>query len=183
MSIKTLCFDLCYSSNAYKRYRVLTIILVIVTKSFSKANFQDEFTTSSEGFLLQASCRFWAKQCFLLTAGVISNYSYCHQITLEPMVALGYFTTHHTLQQIPRHHCSNPTLMLLSSTVKEILSKECDEMICKPKLRQTALEKLKRKNAIVQIELKIQFQEGLESYRKQYHQRKEARQAKLKESL
>ncbi|KAI8073599.1 hypothetical protein BDF21DRAFT_343605 [Thamnidium elegans] len=48
------------------------------------------------------------------------------------MVALGYFTTHHTLQQIPRHHCSNPTLMLLSSTVKEILSKECDEMICKP---------------------------------------------------
>ncbi|KAI9262866.1 hypothetical protein EDC94DRAFT_518636, partial [Helicostylum pulchrum] len=80
-----------YSSNSYKRYKVLPIILVIVTKSFSKANFQDEFTTSSEGFLLQASCRFWAKQCFLLTAGAVSNYSYCHQITLDPMVALGYF--------------------------------------------------------------------------------------------
>ncbi|KAG2235105.1 hypothetical protein INT48_002446 [Thamnidium elegans] len=28
-----------------------------------------------------------------------------------------------------------------------------------------------------------QFQEGFESYRKQYHQRKKARQAKLKKSL
>ncbi|CEP11646.1 hypothetical protein [Parasitella parasitica] len=120
-----------YSINVYKRYKALPIILVIVTKSFPKANFQDEFTTSSDGYLLQASCRFWAKECFLLTADVVSNYSYCHQITLDPMVALDYFTTHHTLQQIPRHYCSNPTLMLLSSTVKEILSKEYYEMLCK----------------------------------------------------
>ncbi|KAI8983919.1 hypothetical protein BDF20DRAFT_857021 [Mycotypha africana] len=120
-----------YSSNVYKRYKVLPIVLVIVTKSFSKASFKNEFNTSSDGFLLEASCKFWAKQCFLLTADAVSNYSYGGQAALGPMVALGYFTTHHTLQQIPSHHCANPTLKLLLTIVKGLLSDDSDEVIRK----------------------------------------------------
>ncbi|KAI8881626.1 hypothetical protein K501DRAFT_156488, partial [Backusella circina FSU 941] len=99
-----------YALNVYKRYKSLPIVLVIVTKSFSSAKFQNEFTITSEGFLLEASCKFWAKQCFLLTADAVSNHF--NQKTLHPMAALGYFLTHHTLHQIPRHHWQNPMLKL-----------------------------------------------------------------------
>lgn len=54
---------------------------------------------------------------------------------LHPMAALGYFLTHHTLHQIPRHHWQNPTLILLFSTVKDILSKEGNDMIYKASTR------------------------------------------------
>ncbi|CAO3659669.1 unnamed protein product [Rhizopus stolonifer] len=37
-----------YASNVYKRYKALPIVLVIVTKSFSSAEFQNEFTVSAE---------------------------------------------------------------------------------------------------------------------------------------
>ncbi|KAG2221286.1 hypothetical protein INT45_000199 [Circinella minor] len=47
-----------YSSNVYRRYKMLPIVLAIVTKSFSKEKFQDEFTTSKDGFLLDASYSF-----------------------------------------------------------------------------------------------------------------------------
>jgi hypothetical protein len=81
-------YQLCnYAFNVYKRYRILLIVLVIVTKSFSSAKFQNEFTITSEGFLLEASCKFWAKQWFLLTADAVSNHF--NQKTLHPMTALG----------------------------------------------------------------------------------------------
>ncbi|CEG62933.1 hypothetical protein RMATCC62417_00161 [Rhizopus microsporus] len=122
-----------YSSNVYKRYKLFPIVLVIVTKSFSSAKFQSEFTISSKGSLLEASCKFWAKQCFLLTADAVSNNFHCE--TLDPMKILGYFLTHHALHQIPRHHWQNPTLMLLSSTAKDIVSKEGNDMIYKSNTR------------------------------------------------
>ncbi|KAI7848389.1 hypothetical protein BDC45DRAFT_450383, partial [Circinella umbellata] len=76
-----------YASNVYRRYKMMPIVLAIVTKSFSKAKFQDEFTTSKDGFLLGADCKFWAKKCFLLTADAVSNHF--QQETLNPMAALG----------------------------------------------------------------------------------------------
>ncbi|ORE00691.1 hypothetical protein BCV72DRAFT_178336, partial [Rhizopus microsporus var. microsporus] len=61
-----------YASDVYKRYKMLPIVLVIVTKSFSSAEFQNEFTVSAEGLLLETGCKFWAKKCFLLTADAVS---------------------------------------------------------------------------------------------------------------
>jgi hypothetical protein len=96
-----------YSSNADKRYKVLPIVLVIVTRPFSSITFQREFTTSSKGFLLEANSKFWAKQCVLLTADVVSDH--LHQATLDPLAALEYFLTHHRLRQVPQQHSSDPT--------------------------------------------------------------------------
>ncbi|KAG0853219.1 hypothetical protein G6F16_007736 [Rhizopus arrhizus] len=84
-----------YASHTFKRYKVLPIILVIVTKSFSSADFQREFTISRNGLLLEASCKFWAKQCVLLTANAVSNN--LNKGTLDPMIALGLFLTRHGL--------------------------------------------------------------------------------------
>ncbi|CAO0793162.1 unnamed protein product [Mucor circinelloides] len=106
-----------YASHTYKRYKVLPIILVIVTKSFSSADFQREFTISRNGLLLEASCKFWAKKCVLLTANAVSTH--LNQEILDPMIALGLFLTRHELYQIPEHHRSDAALMLLSSTAKE----------------------------------------------------------------
>ncbi|RCH81527.1 hypothetical protein CU098_001238, partial [Rhizopus stolonifer] len=107
----------------------LPIILVIVTKSFSSADFQREFTISRNGLLLEASCKFWAKKCVLLTANAVSNH--LNQVTLDPIIALGLFLTCHELYQIPEHHRSYTALMLLSSTAKEILSRETYQKIKK----------------------------------------------------
>jgi hypothetical protein len=51
-----------YSFDTYNRYKVLPIVLVVATKYFSNAAFQREFTISINGLLLEASCKFWAKQ-------------------------------------------------------------------------------------------------------------------------
>lgn len=122
-----------YACNAYRRYGKLPIVLVIVTKSFSSTKFQNEFSITSEGFLLEASCKFWAQQCFLLTAYAVSNHF--NEQTLHPLAALGYFLTHYTLHQIPPHHWQNPTLKLIFSTVKDVLSKEDNDMIYKTSVR------------------------------------------------
>lgn len=118
-----------YASHTHKRYRVLPIILVIVTKSFSSADFQREFTISRNGPLLEASCKFWAKKCVLLTPNAVSNH--LNQEILDPLIALGLFVTRHKLYQIPEHHRSDAVLMLLSSTAKEILSRETYQRIKK----------------------------------------------------
>ncbi|KAI8056512.1 uncharacterized protein B0P05DRAFT_517661 [Gilbertella persicaria] len=58
-----------YASHTYKRYKVLPIILVIVTKSLSSADFQREFTISRNGLLLEASCnsnKYWSKSVIIL---------------------------------------------------------------------------------------------------------------------
>lgn len=80
-----------YSSNAYHRYKVLPIVLVNVTQSFSSTAFKREFTASEDGLLLETSCKFWAKQCVLLTAEAVSDYL-CES-TLNHMAALGCFLT------------------------------------------------------------------------------------------
>ncbi|KAI7889105.1 uncharacterized protein EV154DRAFT_446886, partial [Mucor mucedo] len=111
-----------YASSTYDRYRVLPLILVIVTKGFSSTTFRREFTVSSNGFLLEASCLFWAKQCLLLSAESINGH--LNQATLDPMVALGYLFTNHPSCQMPPQHQANSTLMMLYSVAREILSKE-----------------------------------------------------------
>lgn len=67
---------------------------------------------SEDGILLETSCKFWAKQCVLLTAEAVSDYL-CKP-TLNPMAALGYFLTR-TGHEIPHHHASNATLTMLFS--------------------------------------------------------------------
>lgn len=111
-----------YASHTYSYYKALPIVLVIVTKSISSVDFQREFTISRNGLLLEASCKFWAKQCVLLSANALSNH--LNQGTLDPMIALGLFLTRHGLYQIPKHYRSDAALMLLSSTAKEILFKK-----------------------------------------------------------
>lgn len=111
-----------YGSSTYDRYRVLPLILVIVTKGFSSTTFRREFTVSSNGFLLEVSCLLWAKQCLLLSAESINGH--LNQATLDPMVALGYLVTNHPSCQMPPQHQANPTLMMLYSVAREILSKE-----------------------------------------------------------
>ncbi|CAO3701944.1 unnamed protein product [Rhizopus stolonifer] len=77
-------------------------------QSFSSAEFQNEFTVSAEGLLLETVCKFWAKKYFLLTTDAVSNHF--QQATLNPMAALDYFITLHTMNQVPQQHWRNPTL-------------------------------------------------------------------------
>lgn len=57
--------------------------------------------------------------------------THLNQEILYPMIALGLFLTRHELYQIPEHHRSDVALMLLSSTAKEILSRETYQRIKK----------------------------------------------------
>ncbi|CEP10968.1 hypothetical protein [Parasitella parasitica] len=117
-----------YGSNVDKRYKALPSVLVIVTKSFSSAEFQDEFTASADdGPLLETVYKFWAKKCFLLTAGAVSNHF--QKATLNPMAALGYFITLHTMTQVPQQHWRDPTLALVFRIVDNILAKEDNDII------------------------------------------------------
>lgn len=116
-------------SNIYKRYKALPIVLVIVTKSFSSAEFQDEFTPSADGLLLETFCKFWAKKCYMLTADAVSNDF--QKAKLNPMAALGYFTTLHTMTQVPKQHWRDPTLALVSRIVDDILAKKDNDNILK----------------------------------------------------
>ncbi|ORE19363.1 hypothetical protein BCV71DRAFT_234164 [Rhizopus microsporus] len=75
------------SFHAYKRYKALPVILVIVTHSFRE------------------NLPFVTKQYVLLTADVVSDHS-C-QKTLGTIVALERFLTHHKPHQMPRP----PTIM------------------------------------------------------------------------
>lgn len=113
-----------YASHTYRQCKVLPIVLIIVTKSFSSANFQREFAISTNGFLLEVSCKFWAKKCVLLTADVVSNH--LNQETLDPLVILGNFFTYHDIQQIPLHYKQNPTLALVTSIINGLFSKDKD---------------------------------------------------------
>lgn len=118
-----------HASSVYKRYKALPIVLVIVTKSFSSAEFQNEFTVSTDGLLLETVCKFWAKKCFLLTADAVSNHF--QQATLNPMAALGYFLTLHVMNEVPQQHWRDPTLALAFHIVNDILAKEDNDMIFK----------------------------------------------------
>lgn len=117
-----------YAPQTYKRYNVSPIILVFAPKSFSSSDFQREFTISGNGPLLEASCKFWANKCVLLTANAVLNH--LNQHTLDPMIALGLFLTRHGLCQIPEHHRSDAALMLnilfyrKRDSVKRILSND-----------------------------------------------------------
>ncbi len=62
-----------YTSNAFDRYKVLPVILVIVTNSSYSAEFQNQFIISkNDTCLLEASCKLWAKKCALLTPELVS---------------------------------------------------------------------------------------------------------------
>jgi hypothetical protein len=80
-----------YASHVYKWYKVLPVIVVFVTKSFSSADFQREFITLKNSVLLEAICQFWAKRCFLLTPDAFRKHS--NTRPLDPIVALGVFLT------------------------------------------------------------------------------------------
>ncbi|KAI8085507.1 hypothetical protein BDF21DRAFT_328178, partial [Thamnidium elegans] len=99
-----------YASSTYDRYRVFPLVLVIAIKGFSSTTFRREFTVSSKGFLLEANCLFWAKQCLLLSADSIVGH--LNQTMLGPMVALGYVITSHPPCLVPTQHKDNPTLMM-----------------------------------------------------------------------
>jgi hypothetical protein len=47
-----------YSSNVYHRFKILPIVLVIVSQSFSRIAFKREFTPSADGLFLEANCKF-----------------------------------------------------------------------------------------------------------------------------
>lgn len=53
--------------NAFHRYKMLPIVLVVATKSFSSAAFKKEFTPSECEFFLETGCKFWAKHCAVMT--------------------------------------------------------------------------------------------------------------------
>ncbi|KAG1153956.1 hypothetical protein G6F46_010755 [Rhizopus delemar] len=72
---------------------------------------------------------FGAKKCFLLTADTASNHF--QQTTLNPMVALGYFLTLHTINQAPQQYWRDLTLALVFHIVDDILAKEDNDMILK----------------------------------------------------
>lgn len=82
--------------------------------------------------MLEASCLFWTKQCQLLSADSVVDH--LNQPTLDPMVALGYFITNHTPCLFPPQHKAYPTLMMLYSIAREILSKEDSTKTEKAKL-------------------------------------------------
>ncbi|GAA5814903.1 hypothetical protein MFLAVUS_008406 [Mucor flavus] len=122
-----------YASNVYRRYNELPVVLVIVTKSFYSAKFQEEFTVSADGLLLETVCKLWAKKCFFLTADAVSNHF--ENATLNPMAALGYFITRHTMRHVPRQHWRDPTLALVSRIADDVLVKEDDDMRLKSNTR------------------------------------------------
>lgn len=82
--------------------------------------------------MLEASCLFWTKQCQLLSADSVVDH--LNQPTLDPMVALGYFITNHTPCLLPPQKNAYPTLMMLYSIAREILSKEDSTKTEKTKL-------------------------------------------------
>jgi hypothetical protein len=53
-----------------------------------------------------------------------STADHLNQTTLNPMVALGYFITNHPPRQIPPQYEADPTLTMLYSIARRILSKE-----------------------------------------------------------
>ncbi|CEP13989.1 hypothetical protein [Parasitella parasitica] len=74
------------------------------SRSDMVAEFQDEFTASADGLLLETVS------------------------TLNPMAALGYFITLHTMTQVPRQHWRYPTLALAFRIVDNILAKKGEDV-------------------------------------------------------
>ncbi|KAI7890660.1 uncharacterized protein EV154DRAFT_387163, partial [Mucor mucedo] len=97
-----------YCSNVYFRYKEQPVVLVIVTKSISSSEFKNEFDLHADGLLLEAVSKFWAKRCYLLTSDAV--YNHFDKANLNPMAALAYFFTHHTMTQVPRQHWGDPML-------------------------------------------------------------------------
>ena len=117
-----------YSSNAYSRYKVLPIVLVVATKSLA-TSFEEKFVASPCGFLLEVSSVFWAKQFMLLNATAISRHF--NETAINPISALGLFLTRHSLFKVLVRHRTNKKLLMLSSVVKEILNKNDQQKINK----------------------------------------------------
>ncbi|KAI8087350.1 hypothetical protein BDF21DRAFT_460986 [Thamnidium elegans] len=62
---------------------------------------------------------------------------------LNPMAALGFFTTKHKVNEMPEKNRADPSYVLLSSVVKKILSKNTDGNIDKNNLSYR-LQQIKR---------------------------------------
>ncbi|GAA5814258.1 hypothetical protein MFLAVUS_007752 [Mucor flavus] len=122
-----------YVSNVYKRYKEISVVLVIVSKSSSSAKFQEEFTVSADGLLLETVCNFWANKYFFLTADAVSNHF--QRATLSPMAALGFFITRHTMRQVPQQHWRDPTLALVSRIADNVLAKKDNDILLKSNTR------------------------------------------------
>lgn len=85
---------------------------------FSSVAFKGEFTPSECGLFLEASSKFWAKQCVVMTPEAVSNQLY--KPTLNPMAALGCFLIR-TECKISHHLESNTTMTMLFSRAEDIL--------------------------------------------------------------
>ncbi|KAG1441315.1 hypothetical protein G6F56_011539 [Rhizopus delemar] len=131
-----------YASNAFDRYKVSPVILVIVTNSFCSAEFQNQFTINENNTcLLEASCKLWAKKCVFLTPELVSTHF--NDEDLNPMAALGFFVTKHNVNEMPEKNRTDPTYVLLSSVVNCILLKDGAENIDKSSLSYH-LQQIKR---------------------------------------
>ncbi|KAG1446004.1 hypothetical protein G6F55_011725 [Rhizopus delemar] len=78
-----------YCTFVYSHYKFLPIVFVIAINGFTSIALEADFDTSSIGFLLESSSKFWAKKFLLISAKSIKEQ--IKQEPMEPLAVLGYF--------------------------------------------------------------------------------------------
>jgi hypothetical protein len=60
--------------SLFKDHKALPILLIIALDGFSSETVKSRFCLQDYTFLQQAYCKFWAKDCFIMSADTIEPY-------------------------------------------------------------------------------------------------------------
>lgn len=114
-----------YSLSVEKQYHEEPIVIAIVTHNIT--NNLLELTSQSNilPFFKTFSCLGWAKKCYLMNSGSISN---ClDENELDPLVALGHFLIKQKQSLSEMERKDDKTIQLLYKIAKDIFGDVCEE--------------------------------------------------------
>ncbi|KAI8888568.1 hypothetical protein K501DRAFT_282676 [Backusella circina FSU 941] len=114
-----------YCANAYDRYEVLPIVLVFVVGKFANTTFEKKFVRKANTpYILETQCEHWAKSVNFVSAISIQDYI---QDSMDPFVALIYFTTSQAQSLESLTFASDLTVRLLYSICQRNMKKKKSE--------------------------------------------------------
>lgn len=119
---------LTYSCNLFRHYKVYPVVLVFCVDNTVR-NELDTFTPKvQKKYVLQAECRYWAKDCSILSKNSISNLLSNTGI-LERLVAIQHFFSSQQRSIMALLECNDPYIILLYKIAKEESEKwiKCDQ--------------------------------------------------------
>ncbi|KAI8886844.1 DDE-domain-containing protein [Backusella circina FSU 941] len=111
-----------YCANAYDSYEVLPIVLAFVVGKFANTTIEKKFVRKANTpYILETQCEHWAKSVNFVSAISIQDYI---QDSMDPFVALIYFTTSQAQSLESLTFASDLTVRLLYSICQRNMKKK-----------------------------------------------------------